>query len=273
MNGWVKIERQIKQEGGKQKGAAYWRVCLQPRAQFDPRLRLCLSYLVWLMALPCCSHSHRSISLVQYSLDQDHLAQAQKAQADVQTLQVLVDPKNKKNEKKQNKAKPQNKTKKIVLVERCAKACQARFHNIQRKELFFLSLFLKRQENAKGFGRLSWTHAANSEEKRSSMTKHLRIIRHTRNSTAAPSNFCSASVGQILPSHNMSNRMSCLTMGRHSCLISRMYWPSVCLKEILLYEACAHLTDCTLGFQWIKTPSKLLYKKQNKKKTGSCYSL
>lgn len=136
----------------------------------------------------------------------------------------------------------------------------------REKSCFFFLFFLKRQENAKGFGRLSWTHAANSEEKRSSITKHLRIIRHTRNSTAAPSNFCSASMGQILPSHNMSNRMSCLTMGRHSCLISLMNWPSVCLNEILLYEACAHLPDCSFGFQWIKTPSKPMYEKQNKKK-------
>lgn len=161
-------------------------------------------------------------------------------------------PKKQKKTENKNKAKPQNKTKKLVLVERCAKACQACFHNIQRKELFFFSLFLNRQENAKRFGRLSWTHAANSEEKRSrpAITKHLRIIRHTRNLTAAPSNFCSASLGQILSSHNMSNRMSCLTMGRHSCLISLMYWPSVCLKEILLYEPRTHLTDCTFVSIW-----------------------
>lgn len=65
--------------------AVYWEVSLQLHAEWDLWLLCCLSYLVWLMALPYRSHSHRSISLVQYSLDHDHLAWAQKAKVDVQT--------------------------------------------------------------------------------------------------------------------------------------------------------------------------------------------
>lgn len=54
-------------------------------AESDQRLLRCLSYFVWLMVLPYCSHSHRSISLVPDALDHDHLARAQKAKVDVQT--------------------------------------------------------------------------------------------------------------------------------------------------------------------------------------------
>lgn len=37
-----------------------------------------------------CSHSHRSISLVQYSLKHDHLAPAQKAKVDFRILDILA---------------------------------------------------------------------------------------------------------------------------------------------------------------------------------------
>lgn len=69
-------------------------------------------------------------------------------------------------------------------------------HYPEKRAIFFKN----RQENGKGFGRLSQTHAANSEEKRSRpvRTAHLRIIRHAQNLTAAPSNLCSASMGHTL---------------------------------------------------------------------------
>lgn len=127
----------------KKKAAVYWKVCLQPHAELGLRLLCCLSYLVWLMALPYCSHPHRSISLVQYSLDQDHLAGAQKAKVDVQTLGSSWTKK------------------KMVLVKRCAKRRLLTLRIPSVKHYFW-----NRRENTKGSGRPGQTHAVNSEWKR-----------------------------------------------------------------------------------------------------------
>lgn len=62
-----------------------WEVSPRLHAELDQWLLRCLSYLVWLMVLPYCSHPHRSTSLVSCALDRDHLAWAQKAKVDVQT--------------------------------------------------------------------------------------------------------------------------------------------------------------------------------------------
>lgn len=148
MNG--RVQKTKKREKNKtemffflKKAAVYWKVCLQPHAELGLRLLCCLSYLVWLMALPYCSHPHRSISLVQYSLDQDHLAGAQKAKVDVQTLGS-------------SRTK-----KKMVLVKRCAKRRLLTLRIPSVKHYFW-----NRRESTKGSGRPGQTHAVNSEWKR-----------------------------------------------------------------------------------------------------------